>query len=42
MVRQYLGAVYRFIQKIAYDMRTLMPPDEDTVEPAFQLRLDTS
>jgi hypothetical protein len=42
VVRQYLGAVYRFIQKIAYDMRTLMPPDEDTVEPAFQLRLDTS
>jgi hypothetical protein len=42
VTRKYLGAVYRFIAKFAQDMRTLMPPDEDTVEPAFQLRLDTT
>ena len=42
VAREYLGAVYRFIAKFAQDMRTLMPPGEDTVEPAFQLRLDAS
>jgi hypothetical protein len=42
VTRQHLGAVYRFIAKFAQDMRTLMPPDEDTVEPVFQLRLDAS
>ena len=42
VVRECVGAVYRFIRKFAQDMCTLMPPGEDTVEPAFQLRLDAS
>jgi len=42
VARGYLGAVYRFIAKIAEDMRTLMPPAADTIDPAFQLRLDTT
>jgi hypothetical protein len=40
--RECVGAAYRFIRKFAQDMCTLMPPGEDTVEPAFQLRLDAS
>jgi hypothetical protein len=40
--RECVGVVYRFIRKFAQDMCTLMPPDEDTVEPAFQLCLDAS
>jgi hypothetical protein len=40
--REYLGAIYHFIAKIAHDMRSLMPPDEATIESAFQLRLDTT
>jgi hypothetical protein len=40
--REYLGAVYRFIAKIAEHMRTQMPPDEAMLQPAFQLRLDTT
>ena len=42
VTREHLGAVYRFIAKFAHDMRTLMPPAADTIDPAFQLRLDTT
>jgi hypothetical protein len=42
VARECVGAVYRFIANLAQDMRTLMPPGEDTIEPAFQLRLDAS
>ncbi len=41
-VRKCVGAVYRFFQRFAHDMGTLKPPGQDTVEPAFQLRLDAS
>lgn len=42
VVRTYLGAVYRFIARLAQDMRAIMPCAGDLIEPAFQLRLDTS
>lgn len=42
VVREYLHSVYHFIAKFAQDMCTRMPPTEATIEPAFQVRLDTT
>lgn len=40
-VREYLGTIYGFLRRFLEHMRTLDPPEEDVVEPAFQLRLDS-
>jgi len=41
-VREYLGSFYCFFRTLLEHMRTHAPAADDFVEPAFQLRLDTT